>query len=199
MRQFRLFVLITVICGAILGAGYRLSQNELEVSAAAPEPAISQKASISSQATTVEAVIAREGWPAIEPVNIFEDELFGYRLNYPAEWTQTRLSSHVLAFQALDGTTRVKVEVASALPADGLAGFVDRSLGADIVLTRQLLTIHGLAAERVLVFSDQAGGQVTYFYINAGNMVYLITGTGNQKAIEAVARSFHMPQLLALQ
>lgn len=194
----RLLLLIMVICGAILAAGYRLSQSELEVSAAAPRPAvIVNKAPLSSQATSIEEVIAREGRPVTDPVRLFKDELFGYQLSYPAEWTLTPLSSHVVAFQSLDGATRVKVEVASVLPADGLAGFVNRSLGSDIVLARQLLTVHGAPAERVLAFSDQTGGQVTYFYIAADGMVYLITGFGEQKAIEAVARSFNAPQLLA--
>jgi hypothetical protein len=134
-----------------------------------------------------------------DPVKVFEDEVFGYHLSYPAAWTLTPLSSHVVAFQSLDGVTRVKVEVASVLPADGLAGFVDRSLGSDVVLTRQLLTVHGAPAERVQVFSDAAGGQVTYFFITTNGMVYLITGVGEQKAIEAVARSFNAPQFMALR
>src|SRR5262245_39070622 len=197
--KLRLTLLITLIGGAILGAGYRLSQTELDVVAAAPKPAIIYKAPISSQATTVEEVIARQGQPSAEPVQVFEDALFGYSLSYPSEWTETQLSSHAAAFQSPDGATRVKVEVASVLPADGLAAFVDRSLGPDILLTRQQLTIHGFPAERVLVFSDAAGDQVTYFYINADNRVYMVTGFGEQKAIEAIARSFNTSQLLALQ
>ena len=197
--KFRLILLITLIAGALLGAGYRLSQTELDVVAAAPKPAIIHKAPISSQATTVEEVIARQGQPAAEPLQVFEDALFGYRLSYPLEWTKTSLSSHAVAFQSPDGATRVKVEVASVLPADGLAAFVDRSLGPDILLTRQQLAIHGFPAERVLVFSDAAGDQVTYFYLNADNRVYIVTGFGEQKAIEAIARSFNASQLLALQ
>jgi hypothetical protein len=198
--KFRLTLLITLIGGAILGAGYRLSQTELEVIAAAPKPAIIYKeAPISSQATTVEEIIARQGQPGVEPVQVFEDGLFGYQLSYPIKWTKTQLSSHAVAFQSPEGATRVKVEVASVLPADGLAAFVDRSLGPDILLTRQQLTIHGFPAERVLVFSDAAGDQVTYFYLNADNRVYIVTGFGEQKAIEAIARSFNASQLLALQ
>jgi hypothetical protein len=197
--KLRLTLLITLIGGALLGAGYRLSQTELEVTAAAPKLAIIHKAPISSQATTIEEVIARQGLPNTEPVQVFEDALFGYSLSYPIEWTKIPLSSHAVAFQSPDGATRVKVEVASVLPADGLAAFVDRSLGPDILLSRQQLTIHGFSAERVLVFSDTAGDQVTYFYLNADNRVYIVTGFGEQKAIEAIARSFNASQLLALQ
>jgi hypothetical protein len=197
--KFRLTLLITLIGGALLGAGYRLSQTELEVTAAAPKPAIIHKAPISSQATTVEEVVARQGQPEAEPVQLFEDAMFGYQVSYPVEWTKRSLSNYVVAFQSPDGATRVKVEVASVLPADGLAAFVDRSLGPDILLTRQQLTIHGFPAERILLFSDANEGQVTYFYISADNRVYIITGFGQQKAIEAIARSFNAEQLLALQ
>jgi hypothetical protein len=197
--KFRLILLITLICGALLGAGYRLSQTELDVNAAAPKPAIIHKAPISSQATTVEEVLARQGRPDAEPAQRFEVGLFGYHVSFPMDWNNTQLSSLAIAFQSPDGETRVKVEVASVLPADGLAAFVDRSLGPDILLTRQQLTIHGFPAERVLIFSDTAGDQVTYFYINADNRVYLITGSGEQKAIEAIARSFNASQFLALQ
>jgi len=87
----------------------------------------------------------------------------------------------------------------SFLPVDGLAGFVERSLGQDIVLTRQMLTIHGLPAERVLLYSDTAGGKITTFYVSADNMVYVISGSGDEAEVEAVARSFNTPQVIALQ
>jgi hypothetical protein len=192
-------LVITVICAAILGAGHRLTQFEPEIaSAAAPVPVVNHR-SISVQATTFEEVQARTIQPLAADSIRFFDDTFGYVLNYPANWAIKELSSNVVIFHAFDGSTRVKVEVAGVLPVDGLAGFVERSLGQDIVLTRQMLTIHGRAAERVLLYSDTAGGKITTFYISADNMVYVISGSGDEAQVEAVARSFNTPQVIALQ
>lgn len=188
-------LVITIICTAILAAGYCLTQTEVEAAAA---PAVVDRA-ISGQATTVEEVQARNIRPITGQNALFTDELFGYNISYPTDWLKTELSSNVVVLQSADGATRVKIEVASVLPADGLAGFVERSLGNDVVITRQQLTIHGLTAERVLLVSETAGSQVTNFYINADNLVYVISGSGQQKLIETVARSFNAPQAVALR
>jgi hypothetical protein len=189
---------ITVICATILAAGYRLTQIEPEIAAAAaPSPLVDRP--ISNQATTIEEVEARNIQPLVSDRITFVDQIFGYDLDYPADWLKTELSSNVVIFHSVDGATRVKVEVAGVLPADGLAGFVDRSLGKDIVLTRQMLTIHGLAAERVLVYSDTAGSKITTFYISGHEMVYIISGAGEENLVEAVARSFSTPRAVALR
>lgn len=193
--QIRWMLVITIICTAILAAGYCLTQTEVEAAAA---PAVVDRA-ISGQATTVEEVQARNIRPITGQNALFTDELFGYNISYPTDWLKTELSSNVVVLQSADGATRVKIEVASVLPADGLAGFVERSLGNDVVITRQQLTIHGLTAERVLLVSETAGSQVTNFYINADNLVYVISGSGQQKLIETVARSFNAPQAVALR
>jgi hypothetical protein len=101
--------------------------------------------------------------------------------------------------QSPDGASSVKVEAVGPLPADGLAAFVDRSLGDEVLFSRQLLTVHGQPAERVVAYSDTANGQVTTFYINANGSVFVITGVGQQKDIELIARSFNGPLELALR
>lgn len=196
--QIRWMLIITIICAAILAAGYRLTQVEPEIAAAAAPVSVVDRA-ISAQATTVEEVQARNVRPLTDQNATFTDQLFGYRLSYPADWIKSELSSNVIVFQSPDGATRVTVEVAGPLPIDGLAAFVDRSLGQDMVVTRQLLTIHGLPAERVLVYSEGTDSQVTNFYISADKMVYVISGFGEQKLVEVVARSFNAPQVVALR
>ena len=196
--KIRWMLIITLTFAAVLVAGYRLTQVEpVIVSAAAPAPAVGRV--ISQQATTVEEVQARLVRPLTNQNAIFSDELFGYRLNYPADWIKTQLSSNIVIFQSVNGATRVKIEAAGVLPSDGLSRFVERSLGQNILLTRQQLTIHGLPAERVQLYSDTAGGQVTNFYISAEDMIYIISGSGEQKLVEAVARSFNAPQEIALR
>jgi len=196
--QIRWMLIITMICAAILAVGYRLTQVEAETAAAAEPVSVVERA-INAQATTIEEVQARDIRPLTDQNITFTDELFGYRISYPAGWYKTELSSNVIVFQSTDGATRVRVEVAGVLPNDGLTAFVDRSLTSDIVFTRQSLTIHGLAAERVLLYTDGTGSQVTNFYINADSMVYVISGFGEQKLVEAVARSFNAPQVVALR
>ncbi len=194
--QIRWMLIVTIVCTVVLAAGYSLTQVEPEVvSAAAP---VVDKV-IGAQATSIEEVQARSIQPLSNQKAVFVDESFGYHISYPTTWLKTELSSNVVVFQSNDGATRVKVEVASALPADGLAGFVDRSLGKNVLLTRQSLTVHGLSAERVLLYSHEAHAQVTNFYVTADNMVYIISGVGRQKLIESVARSFNAPQLVAQQ
>jgi hypothetical protein len=195
--QIRWMLALLIVCSAILGAGYRLTQVEPETAAAAMPIPVVARPSLSVQATTIEEVEARSVQPVAQRNITIEDTVLGYHISYPTSWYKTELSSNVVVIQSGDGATRVKVEIASVLPADSLAGFVDRSLGQDILLTRQLLTIHGLPAERVLVYSDEAGGQVTSFYVDADQMVYVISGSGEQKLIESVARSFNAPQLIA--
>lgn len=196
--QIRWMLIITIICAAILAVGYRLTQVEAETAAAAAPVSVVDRA-ISDQATTIEEVQARNIRPLTDQNITFTDDLFGYRISYPASWYKTELSSNVIMFQSTDGATRVKLEVAGPLPSDGLTAFVDRSLTNDSVLTRQLLTIHGLPAERVLLYSEGTGSQVTNFYISADSMVYVVSGFGEQKVVESVARSFNAPQVVALR
>ena len=187
-------IVIAIICGALLIGGYRLSQSE-EIAEAAQVPTL-VKAPVSIQATTLEEVEARAVQSAVEETVIFDNEVFGYHLSYPVVWEKQELSGNVVVFESPDHTTQVKVEAVGPLPADGLTAFVDRSLGRDILISRQSLTIHGFSAERVMAFSDSIGGQITSFFVDAGDSAYVISGVGEQKAIEMIARSFNAPDLV---
>lgn len=197
MKTVRWILVIGVICGATLMAGYRLSQSELNASAAVPDP-VPAKASLSTQATTLQEVEARPAQPVADRTTVFENIAFGYRVNYPFAWEKVELSDYVVSFRSPDGLTQVKVEAVGSLPADGLSQFVDRSLGSsEVILSRQQLTVHNLPAERVVIFSKAIDSQVTTFYINADNSAFVVTGVGQQRPIEMIARSFNAPQLVA--
>jgi len=57
--------------------------------------------------------------------------------------------------------------------------------------------VHGLPAERIVAYSDTVGGQITTFYIDNNGTIFTVTGVGEQKAIEMIARSFNAPQVVA--
>ena len=198
--RIRWILVIAIICIAVLVAGYRLTQPEPETVAAAPvppAPAQVKTESLSVQATTIEEVEAR-GVPVVAAQTaLFESEQLGYHLSYPVGWQTLAPSSTVAVLKSPDEASIVKVEAVGPLPVDGLALFVERSLGDDIVISRQLLTVQGLPAERVVAFSDTAGGQVTTFYINYDGSVFVVTGVGDQRAIVMIARSFNAPQAVA--
>jgi len=199
IRWIRWIIVITIICAAVLVAGYRLVQPEVADVSAAPAAAASKNISLTMQATTIDEVEARGGQSIVQPTVLFQDDDYGYHISYPTGWEMLELSSNVVIFQSVDGVTRVKVEAVGSVAADGLVPFVDRSLHNDDVLSRQSLTIHGLAAERVVAFADSPGGQKTTFFIDADDTAYVITGLGQQSLIENVARSFNAPQVVALK
>ncbi len=188
-------IALIIISGAVLVAGFRLSQSDSEVAVAALVSA-PVKASISEQAMDPPAIAVQ---PIVDQVTVFDNDVFNYHLSYPADWNRQQPSANVVIFQSPNQTTEVKVEAVGPLPADGLTAFVNRSLGQDIVISRQSLTIHNLPAERVLAFSDRIDGQVTTFYLDAGKSAYVITGVGEQKAIEQIVRSFNAPEWVAQQ
>lgn len=190
------FVLMFVVLGIMIGAvGYHLARANLQTVAAEPAGV---KAPLSAQATTVEEVEARTQAAPVSSPELFTDDTFNYHLVYPLGWEVDRPAPNRVFFRAPDGTAEVLVEAVGPLAADGLAGFVNRSLDNYIVLSRQALAVHGLPAERILAYSDQASGQVTLFFIDAGRSAYVLTGTGQQQALEVIARSFNSPQPLAL-
>lgn len=166
-------------------------QPEIVAEAAIPAPV---RASVSTQATSADQI-------AIQPVAsqelLYDNQTFGYRLSYPADWQKQQPSANVVVFQSADLSSQVKIEAVGPLPPDGLTPFVDRSLGPDVLISRLTLTINGLPAERVMAFSDAVDGQVTSFYVDGGQCAYVITGVGEQKAIEQVARSFQATELVA--
>jgi hypothetical protein len=194
--MFRWIFMIMLTLATILVGSYSLAQVKAEKEIVIPAAPVVTKPPISIQATSVEEVEARPVKPLLGQKALIYDHIFGYSVSYPADWHKLALSSSVVWFQSVDGTTHVKLEVAGSLPSDGLTRFVDRSLGQDILLTRQSLTIQGHPAERLQLFSTEIGGQVTRFYIQAGEMIYAISGAGEQKLIESLARSFSAPQPL---
>lgn len=192
--KIRTLFTLTLIGGIIIVTALFVlnrPQPEMVVEAAIPAPV---RASVSTQATTVEQVVAPV---AAAQELLYDNQTFGYRLNYPAEWQKQQPSANVVIFQSADLSSQVKIEAVGPLPPDGLTPFVDRSLGPDILISRLTLTINGLPAERVIAFSDAVDGQVTSFYVDAGQCAYVITGVGEQKAIEQVARSFTATDLVA--
>jgi hypothetical protein len=200
IRWIRGVIVVAIICTAILAAGYRLTQSEPNPVAAAPALADSapiKEVSLDVQATTLEEVQARDTQVVVEPMVTFEDEQFGYHINYPVNWETSRLSANMVLFQSVDGVTTVKVEAVGPMPADGLVPFVERSLYNETVMSRQSLTVQGYPAERVVAFADSPGGQKTTFFIEADASAYVITGMGQQSAIEQIARSFDAPQVVA--
>lgn len=199
IRLIRWIIVITIICAAVLMAGYRLVQPEVAEVSAAPVAVASKNVSLNMQATSVEQVEARDKQGIVQPAVVFEDDDYGYHISYPAGWEMLELSSEVVIFRAVDGVTRVKVEAVGPIAGDGLAPFVDRSLHNDDVLSRQSLTIHGFNAERVVAFANSPGGQKTTFFIDADDTAYVITGLGQQSLIENIARSFNAPQVVALK
>jgi len=202
MIKIRWILLIAIICVAFLVAGYRLTQPEPETAAAAPVPPASVQVkteTLSIQATTVEEVEARGVPTTAMEMALFELEELGYHLNRPVGWQTSISSSTMTIIKSPDGASLVKVEAVGPLPADGLAAFVDRSISEHIVFSRQLLTVHGLPAERVVAYSDTVDGQVTTFFIDDNGSVFVITGVGQQKGIELIARSFNAPLEVALR
>lgn len=195
--KIRSVIVLVILLGVVLGSGYYLSHSE-EVVEAAPVLA-PVKAPLSVQATSIEEIKAPAILPLVDQSAVYENKIFNYQISYPTNWTKEQPSANVVMFQSPDHTTKIKVEAVGPLPADGLTAFVDRSLGRDVLISRQLLTLHDNPAERVIVFSDRMGGQVTSFYVNAGTSAYVISGTGEQASIEMLARSFNAPQLVAQQ
>lgn len=187
--------IIVILLGVVFLGGYYLSQSEKVVEAA--PVSVPVKAPVSVQATSIEEVEAQGIQPVVEQTAVYNNQVFNYHLSYPVAWNNEKPSANVVVFQSPDHITQVRVEAVGPLPADGLAAFVDRSLGRDILISRQLLTVQGFPAERVIVFSDRVGGQMTSFYIDAGTSAYIISGVGEQAAIEMVARSFNAPQMVA--
>ena len=199
MTKVRWLLVIAVICVVVLVVGYRLTQPEPETVAAAPVPPVpaqTKTESLSAQATTIEEVEARSVLAVVEPMTLLEAEQ-EYHVNYPVDWETLTPSTTMTVLKSPDGESIVKVEAVGPVPADGLAPFVDRSLGSEMVFSRQLLTVHGLPAERIVAYSDTVGGQITTFYIDNNGTIFTVTGVGEQKAIEMIARSFNAPQVVA--
>lgn len=193
-KKMKIRVIITIVLLGMIAvaAGYQLNQAGLEASAAEPAAV---KASPSSQATTIEEVQLRAAQPAALRPATFADDLFSYHLVYPLGWEADRVAGNQVVFRSPDGSANVTVEAVGPL-GEELTTFVNRSLGDNIVISRQSLTVHGLPAERVIAYSDKAGSQITLFFIDAGSSAYVLTGVGEQQAVEMIARSFNSPELI---
>lgn len=193
--KIRSIAIISILLAVVLWGGYYLSQSEKVVEAAPVSAPV--KAPVSIQATTIEEVDARGILPLTDQTVAYDNQVFNYHLAYPLDWTKQQPSANVVVFQSPDHTSEVRVEAVGPLPSDGLAAFVDRSLGQDILISRQSLSLHNLPAEKVIVFSNRLNDQVISFYVDAGQSAYVISGVGEQKAIEQIARSFNGSKMVA--
>ncbi len=196
----RMAAIITIIGVAILMAGYRLTQPEPELvvaDRARVKTSPAAERALSLQATTIEDLEVRRGPAASRQMVVFYNEEFDYHIDYPFSWNLTKLAANLVLFESPDGDTSLKVEAVGPLPADGLAPLVDRSMSDELVINRQLLTVHGAPAERVISLSETLGTQVTNFFIDGDTSAYVITGQGEQRTIEMMARSFNAPHLVA--
>lgn len=199
MWKLRLTLVIAILMAAVVVGGYRLSQPEPEMVSAAPvpPPARVKVADISVQAMSVEEVEARTLPRIADQTNIYRDQNWNFHLRYPAGWERLTLSDSLTLFQSPDGESRIRVEAAGPVPLDGLSGFVDRSLGQAMVYSRQQLTVYGAPAERVVTVDG--GSMETSFYINWNGTIFVVSGVGQQQAIELAARSFNAPLQVALR
>jgi len=196
MNKARWVLVFIIICISMAVAGFRLTQPEPQLVSAAPVPpaaALNKTESLEGQTlATDEAAVQGETDRVV-----FVDEKLGYHISYPLDWVKVSVSTTVTLFQSPTGDSQVKVEAVGPLSKDGLGPFVDRSIGNDIVFSRQQLSIHGLPAERVVAFSEVENSPVTTFYLNQQNTVFVIRGAGQQQSIELIARSFNAPQVVA--
>jgi hypothetical protein len=187
MIQIRWILTITIICSAILLAGYRLLQAEPEMVTAAVSTTTANR-DISTQSTSIDdiQILATD-----EQAQLFEHNVFGYALSYSADWDITISSENTVVFQSPDKNTRVDVTMAGVVPADGLVGFVDQELAQGNSSSRYSLTINGFAAEHVLFESVETESQLINVYIEFNNTIIVISGTGERALIENIARSFN--------
>ena len=158
MTKLRIALIITIGLIAVTAVAVRFTQPEPETAAAAPSHIVAappKTESISLQMTAVESV-ARQ---ATVPMALYKAADIDYHLNYPADWSYLILSSAATLFQSSNGDTQVTVELAGPLPADGLSPFVSRSLSPNQqIYSHQLLTVHGLPAERARRAAATASG-----------------------------------------
>ncbi len=194
--KIRTMITLGLLAILVLGAGYALTRTDLEANAAVPAGA-PERAPLSVQATSLEEVQARQEPALVNQTAVFDHQIFDYNLVYPLGWDMVEVTGSRLMFRSPDKTTEVTIEAIGPLPAGDLTAFVNNSLADDIIISRQSLTVHGMPAERVLAHSDKVGGRVTYFFIDGGEMAYLVSGTGEQKPVEMIARSFNSPQPIA--
>lgn len=200
-RWIRLIVITAILGVAILATGYRLTRSETAPAMTdLSDPAavrLAETRSIAAQMTTIEEALARQPQVPAEQMVVFTNEMYDYHLDYPLGWHVTELSPKTSLFQSPDGESWVEVEAVGILPVDGLAAFVDRSIRDELVMSHQLLTIHGQPAERVVAYSTKLEAQQTSFYIDSDASAFVITGSGEQRLVEMIARSFNAPQLVA--
>lgn len=195
-RWFRIVMTIAIIGMALATAGYRLTQPEPETVAA--DQARANVAPVEARLISLQSTVVDKSMPVLdEQMIVFKNELFGYNIDYPVDWGLHELAANTVRFEAPDGQTSVTVEAVGPLANDDLATFVDLSLGQERVLSRQLLTVHGYPAERVISYPQDVGVQVTNFFINTQTSAFVITGIGEQRPIELIARSFNAPEALA--
>ncbi len=198
------FLLIGFILGTtFLMVGYRLTQPDPQAVVADLDQAKLERV-IETRVLDMQVLSSDEALPGPARLStpqmiVFTSEMFDYHLDYPLGWSISEISARVSRFQSPDGQTRVEVEAKGSLPDEGLKPLVERSLREEMVLSHQLLTIHGQTAERVVAYSETLVGQKTTFFIEHAENAFVITGSGEQRMIEMMARSFNAPQAVALR
>lgn len=195
-QNIRVAIIAAILGVTILATGYRLSQPEPElVSADAEVVNVAESRSLVAQATTIEEKVPL---PA-EQMILYTHSAFDYHLDYPRGWDVSQPATNRVLFESPEKTSRVEVEAVGPLPVEELAAFVERSIGETMVISHQTLTIHNQPAERIVAYSEELGTQETSFFIAAESSAVVITGVGEQRPIEMIARSFNGPQAVALR
>lgn len=188
MRKKLLLVLLNLCCIVpVLSHLLNVPQSHM-AAAAGPEKIVIVKPSLAVQAMSAAEVNQRTFQPLGEPFAPFKHATLNYRLNHPMNWQLHQAETSSVAMQSADGETQLTIKTVTP-SADELADFVLQQVQAEIVLTRQSLIINGYPAEQVTTYSDEIAGQRLYIFIDTGQAIHVVQGTGNRLMIETVARS----------
>lgn len=174
----RLTLIVLLLIAITVMITYRISSEEL-----AAKASFVDKPALETQAFAADAA---EFVPLGNPVQVYEDAIFGYQVSYPVGWDVFELRPNVMALMGTHALYPVQIEVVGPL-AEDLTTFVNRSLGDTPVITRQDLTIHGATAQRIITRDS------TTFYINTAESAYIVSSMGEPQAVEMIARSFTAP------
>ena len=189
--RIRLILTILNLCLALPMVSYLLNISGVEtVSAAEPVHMFVAKPTLKIQATSVEEVEARTIKPIALPLATFNNTLFDYRIDYPTHWHQVEVAPNVTIFKNSTNSAQVMITALGRLPQNELEPMVLQSLGDNIIIARQSLTINGFPAERIISHSTATSEQQVQFFINSYGLLYVITGTGDRLTLEGMAHSF---------
>jgi len=190
--RIRLILTIITVCIAIPVVNQLLHTDDINiVSAATPVDRFVERPSLTNQATSIVEVEKRQLKPLGDALTSFQDEIFGYQVNYPATWQVEQIAPNEVVFKSLADQAQVTVVAVGLLTNNDLASYVSNYTANETIITRQLLTINGFSAERVILYSDISGEQQTKFFLNTETSAYVIIGTGNRTITELIAQSLN--------